>query len=429
MSLFIDSVNRGNLDKVKSEFNETIPKTICHSAMLSAVANNNIAVVDFLLTTFKHGLHNENIRTLESITLLMIAVDNECYPMINLLLNYVHINDIDYIHGHTALINAVLKKNVAMVHYLLSKNADTNIQSVTGQSALMYAIVNDYREIAKVLVPCTNLDMHSRFYPYPLIIAISHNNIYMIQMLLQYPDKMVISLSNAMYICIQSRNLTLLQLFLDMNIPNQMPYKSFLVFIVKTQWLEGLQLFLQYPYNINKIFNKETALHIAISNKNISITKMLIEHGADVNIVPPGGLSPLAHVCLHIHSIEEALLLIHHGADINKLIENPNYPTSILLMAISAGNYELISILLMHGATIPDVKTLQLCLESISFNHNYVQTSEMVHDIVLACQSTPSSILEDIFSRKKLKCTAWTKLLLFDTKYALQKYIHYMYIY
>jgi ankyrin repeat protein len=426
MTLFIESVNRGDLDEVTSEYNDDIPKTMLHSAMLSAVTNNNIAIVTFLLTTFKHGLHNENIRTFDSTTLLMIAVNHEYYPMIHLLLNYVNINDIDYIHGNTALMNAVLNNNLPMVQYLLSKNADVNIQSVSGHSALMYAIVHDYQVIANVLVNPTRLDIHSRFYTYPLTIAIDRNNTFMIKMMLQYPEKLGNSLYRAMYICVNLRNLNLLELFLEMDIPNQIKHKSFFLCIVKNQWIEGLELFLKYPYDVNESDKtKETALHIAISNKNVRIMKMLIDHGADVNIVLPGGLSPLAHACLREHSFEEVMLLIDYGADVNKLSENPNHPESNLLMAISAGNYELIPMLLLRGSTIPDVKTLQLCLESISFHHNYVQTCETIKDIILACQSTPTSILKDIFSRKQLQCTTWTKLLLFNTKFELQKYIHY----
>jgi ankyrin repeat protein len=88
-----------------------------------------------------------------------------------------------------------------------------------------------------------------------------------------------------------------------------------------------------------------TALHASIAGNHISIVKLLLQHGADMNSACEGelrkGFTPL-HVAAHFNRTEMVRLLLQHGAD--PLILNSQSQTPAEY-ALTKGNAEIAEII------------------------------------------------------------------------------------
>ncbi|MEX1013330.1 MAG: ankyrin repeat domain-containing protein [Waddliaceae bacterium] len=86
-------------------------------------------------------------------------------------------------------------------------------------------------------------------------------------------------------------------------------------------------------------------LFYTLRSKNTTLTRLLIEHGADVNKQLPNGKTPLHYVT----DAGTAKLLIEKGADVNAQDHNGNTP---LLQATRSLNVALAAILIENGADV-----------------------------------------------------------------------------
>ncbi len=94
----------------------------------------------------------------------------------------------------------------------------------------------------------------------------------------------------------------------------------------------------------------ETALMIAASNNSLPLVKLLIEHDADVNVVPGGGGSPLYYALKADQELMEYLL--KHGANVNV---QDMWGMTPLYSATVNGDAEKVELLLKYKAN-PDIK-------------------------------------------------------------------------
>ena len=82
-------------------------------------------------------------------------------------------------------------------------------------------------------------------------------------------------------------------------------------------------------------------LHTALANNNSNIGKMLIEAGAEVNVLQHGNLSPLHFAAQH-GNIDLIILLLENGADITVKNSNGETPADL---AEAKGFHEIAEIL------------------------------------------------------------------------------------
>ncbi len=87
--------------------------------------------------------------------------------------------------------------------------------------------------------------------------------------------------------------------------------------------IEVATLLAQHVDNINVNSDVGTPLMAAVFKNNIDIAKMLLDLGADVNIVDPKGTSAL-HYGVRFSNIDLIELLVDYGADI-KLKDNKGF--------------------------------------------------------------------------------------------------------
>ena len=90
-------------------------------------------------------------------------------------------------------------------------------------------------------------------------------------------------------------------------------------------------------------------LHLASARGFVTLTASLIERGVDVNGFDRGGLTPLMQAAFN-GRLETARLLLEHGAEVN--VRDHLSGRTALIMAVSSGNPELVELLLAQGADV-----------------------------------------------------------------------------
>lgn len=92
-------------------------------------------------------------------------------------------------------------------------------------------------------------------------------------------------------------------------------------------------------------FQQVTPLHSAAAADSMLICRMLLEHGAEVNVIQQGGFTPL-HAAVQNGNVQVVQLFLQSGAKVNT--RNLQGMTA-LTMAKESKNEEVISVLLAAG--------------------------------------------------------------------------------
>jgi hypothetical protein len=110
-----------------------------------------------------------------------------------------------------------------------------------------------------------------------------------------------------------------------------------------------IRLLLDHGANINlESESRETALHLAISCSNEKLVRFLLHHGADVNARGEIFGSPL-QCAIGVCSSLIVQLLLHHRADV---VSEVGYYDTSLTSAMQRGKSEIAIMLLEHGAVM-----------------------------------------------------------------------------
>jgi ankyrin repeat protein len=99
-----------------------------------------------------------------------------------------------------------------------------------------------------------------------------------------------------------------------------------------------------YDFSEASLFNKLTALHLAVFNRNTQMVELLISHAATVNYAPSG--TTALHIASYLGDIPMVELLISHGATVDYA---PNGMTALYL-AVDKNQIGTATTLLAHGA-------------------------------------------------------------------------------
>ena len=113
-------------------------------------------------------------------------------------------------------------------------------------------------------------------------------------------------------------------------------------------YTEIVKLLLDHGADVNMTSNGDTALMFASTNDHTEIVRILLDHGADINVQDKYGQTALMQAsgeeCGHTEIVK---LLLDHGADINVQDE---YGQTALMNAIEFEYTEIVKLLLEHGA-------------------------------------------------------------------------------
>lgn len=100
-------------------------------------------------------------------------------------------------------------------------------------------------------------------------------------------------------------------------------------------------------------------LHAAATSGKITLLKLFLEKGNDINAVTFDGLTPL-FLAIYEEQVDAVRFLLEKGADPNLSKPSYNYPRSALplALAISKSNRTIVELLIKHGADINAVDNI-----------------------------------------------------------------------
>ena len=95
------------------------------------------------------------------------------------------------------------------------------------------------------------------------------------------------------------------------------------------------------------------ALYTSISNRNFSLTDLLLKNKANPNVIyTEYGLTPLTLSC-SLGLLDISILLIQFGADVNGVNMNDEYyQTYPIIEAVRANNTDLVKLLLLNNVDV-----------------------------------------------------------------------------
>ena len=108
--------------------------------------------------------------------------------------------------------------------------------------------------------------------------------------------------------------------------------------------------------NLQEPVYNQTLLNISIGNYNITAVKILLNHGANINIPDTFGFPALHKAVMELNSkknsVEIIKLLIEHGANPNSVALINNHKSKYLPLMGAIVNLDATKILLDHGADL-----------------------------------------------------------------------------
>jgi len=267
-----------------------------YSFLHDAVLNNEIKIVEYLLGK---GL-DINIRTHDKKTGLLRNSVHSSLSMVKLLYanGIKDDKDLDY-----NLVSRSLKQNnVDIALYFLDKGYELSKEKgIENQPLIIHLISNNKLEAFKFLL---DRDMDTE------LMLEGHTLLHLC--LLVNKNEMALMLINA-GANVNARNIDDEPLFI-----NAMKYEN--LDIAKAIYANG--------GNVNEPYEK-SPLFIALSNKNILLSRLLMEKGADASFVESSSKDTLVHIAAQYGYLEIIKTLINKGAKANSTNEKGETPLDI----------------------------------------------------------------------------------------------------
>ncbi len=269
----------------------------------------------------------------------------------------------------TPLVNAIINNDVNIVKFLLASNADPNYipNQETEISPLGYAALSktNKSDIIKILVENgADVNGHTNNGITPIMHSMvssdNHPNIENIKTLLSYkPDVNVVDNSGypVLFWAINHTNdmSDIIKLLIEHGANLNRKYHDGGTTILTQAihfgeaHINNIRTLIDGGENVNLLTdNKWSALMEAVSKKDKNIIQLLLENGADINIITTHGDTGLMYLARDENDTSELIrLFIKSGADINKQNEFGHTP---LFFAAEHGHKNNIQTLLELGA-------------------------------------------------------------------------------
>jgi len=303
-----------------------------------------------------------------------------------LLANKADVNAVDE-QGKTPLHPAALNGQATIVRTLLATGANPNAESQAGRSPLSYAAEGGSPETVKALL-AAKADPNAGSMDAPLLIAVNAKNTTVAELLLEHganPNTYGVvdwpsspnffngrGRATPLYLAVSVNQLPLVKLLLKFKAdPNDSQTDSRPLIFSAPQHLDILEALLDAgadPNGPNTAYPGSdptagepllmTFYHWPDSpERNVAFARLLIAHGASVNVRDNHGNTPLS-VAVMQRNLELAKLLLTHNADVNVRNDAGSSPLdlakNILLSNATSGSRtnasQLADLLRQHGA-------------------------------------------------------------------------------
>ena len=288
----------------------------------------NTKIVDELLSNGASCNPTEG----SSKSLLQAVIDNDNVYIAKILLK----------HGATVcssdLYEACYKRNFTMVEVLLQSYSKDEINNTHHGflSPLLVASSHGDNDIVELLL-ChgADIDAESTDHKYALLLAIKKGHVSTVELLLKKGAKVKNSIVEAVkLISMTPRDIAESSM-------HMLP-ESVVLSIVKLLINRGADV----DYEDSQ--NTWIPLLIAISKKSLKVVELLVENGADVNLLAGAESGPLK-MAVEYNQIKIARLLLNKGADVN--LKNVSDVTPLMVATTPA----MARLLVEHGAKLDEV--------------------------------------------------------------------------
>ena len=288
------------------------------------------------------------------------------------------------------LSEACRKGSFAMVEALLQGCSKEEINKLPDgnnwHSLLMVASSRGDDDIVELLLRHgADIDKESTDHKYALLLAIKKGYVSTVELLLQKGAKVKNSIMDAV-------NLISI-------IPGDIAECGMLP---ESVVLSIVKLLIDHGADVDcEDSNTQTPLIIAISTKSLKVVELLVENGADVNLLAGAERGPLK-MAVEYNQIKIAQLLLDKGADVN--LKNVNDVTPLMVASTPA----MASLLVKHGAKLNEVdnkgKSALLCMVDRSRDECFEASDVLLekgadYDLSDDDGKCPASIIKEKYDR------------------------------
>ena len=258
------------------------------SVLDMAMFKKNKDLMFFLLETYPvtylKNINEKGDTILISLIKSNFYSENDKQQFFNLLLDKgANVNELDYDQNYSLLTYAILNKYKLLAAMLINNGANVNhiVETPLPRNLLMIALEQEDFYITKLLIEC-NADVSYRNNKKisPWSVALSHNNIHIINYLAKYYVKKI-------------KGFDLMKIF-----PNDNNNREFYVNnnnINKS--LEKLKILVENGLDPDIKVNGETLLHFCLKSRYGTIVEYLVDNGANLNDIDNNNNNIVLNLC------------------------------------------------------------------------------------------------------------------------------------
>ncbi len=295
----------------------------CTSLYL-ACSNKNFPMVKLLIA---YGA-NVNTQTENGYTSLAVTAQKGFFDIVNILtMAQASPNIQNFKDGQVPLHNACSAGDFNIAKNLLEHNANPNIQTLYGETALLFAASPQHLDIVKLLFQYrANPNIQNSEGLSPLYLACQHNNVEMAKIILTNnanPDVQKSNGATSLRVAVENKFIDIIHLLFTFHAnPNIQDNNgvSPLHFACGKGYLEIVEILLNNKAKINTETKKGkwTPLHAAFFYDHFFIVALLLKHNVNVNAQNIDGITPLHLAYYKKNRVMIYLLLLYGAKDISR---------------------------------------------------------------------------------------------------------------
>jgi len=304
--------------------------------LIKAIKKNNIDIVILLIKHANKYRINMDVIDKDGNTPLILSYrlnNDEIFRFLIKYMKKVDLNQMDS-NGNSLLYYAILKEDIETIEYLVTNGANVNYKNNIGKSPLDLAISKGYKFLNALLTNNNNLSMN------------------MPKVMEENPYATIIKLNG--YSLKEKEDI--------------------------------IQKLINNGYKINSIDKSEkTPLVYAIQYHLLSVVRLLVENGADINYFMKDTNTTVLMYAIERGNLDSFKYLVECNADINYETKDGHTP---ITWSIKKGNPDALKYLIESGAEIPN----RNLLTKINRENNYSKFCDCYNGIGVSIRKILNSV-------------------------------------